>query len=57
MRTNELISGVRADVAVKVFGDDLDTLVEVAEQVEAAARQVEGAVDASTPNRQPACHC
>ncbi|MCK9514303.1 MAG: CusA/CzcA family heavy metal efflux RND transporter [Pigmentiphaga sp.] len=48
MRTNELISGVRADVAIKVFGDDLDTLVEVAEQVEAAARQVEGAVDVNT---------
>ena len=27
MRFNELISGVRSDVAVKVFGDDLDTLL------------------------------
>ncbi len=48
MRTNELISGVRADVAVKVFGDDLDTLVEVAKEVEAVARQVEGAADVKT---------
>lgn len=48
MRTNELISGVRADVAVKVFGDDLDTLIEVAEQVEAVARQVDGAADVKT---------
>ena len=28
MRFNELISGVRSDVAVKVFGDDLDTLLQ-----------------------------
>ena len=35
MRMNELISGVRADVAVKVYGDDLDTLVELAERIEA----------------------
>ncbi|WP_215220361.1 efflux RND transporter permease subunit [Novilysobacter luteus] len=48
MRFNELISGVRADVAVKVFGDDLDTLVEVAEQIESAAREVEGAADVKT---------
>ena len=48
MRTNELISGVRADVAVKVFGDDLDMLIEVAEQVEAVARQVDGAADVKT---------
>ncbi|MDX1549285.1 MAG: CusA/CzcA family heavy metal efflux RND transporter, partial [Lysobacter spongiicola] len=45
MRFNELISGVRADVAIKVFGDDLDTLVEVAEQIEAVALGVEGAAD------------
>ena len=45
MRMNELISGVRAEVAVKVFGDDLDTLVEVGQQVEAVVGQVDGAVD------------
>ena len=33
MRFNELISGVRSDVAVKVFGDDMDTLNETAEQI------------------------
>lgn len=48
MRFNELISGVRADVAIKVFGDDLDTLVEVAEQIEAVTRQVDGAADVKT---------
>src|SRR5690606_32505177 len=35
MRFNELISGVRADVAVKVYGDDLDVLEAVAGQIEA----------------------
>ncbi len=45
MRFNELISGVRADVAVKVFGDDLQTLNEVAEQMERALRGVAGAAD------------
>lgn len=48
MRMNELISGVRADVAVKVYGDDLDTLVEVAERIEAVARAVPGAADVKT---------
>lgn len=48
MRFNELISGVRADVAIKVFGDDLDTLVEVAEQIEAVTKQVSGAADVKT---------
>lgn len=45
MRMNELISGVRADVAVKVYGDDLDTLVRVARQVEAVMGTVPGAAD------------
>ena len=45
MRFNELISGVRSDVAVKIYGDDLDVLLETAEQVEAAAITIAGAED------------
>lgn len=45
MRMNELISGVRADVAVKVYGDDLDTLMEAGERIEAVAAAVPGAAD------------
>ena len=45
MRFNELISGVRSDVAVKIYGDDLDVLLETAEQVEAAASTIAGAQD------------
>lgn len=45
MRFNELLSGVRADVAVKVFGDDMDTLFTVAEQIERVLRTVPGAAD------------
>ena len=48
MRTNELISGVRADVAVKIYGDDLDQLVRVAAQVQKVMSQVEGAADVKT---------
>ncbi|WP_394539693.1 CusA/CzcA family heavy metal efflux RND transporter [Lysobacter enzymogenes] len=48
MRTNELISGVRADVAVKVYGDDLQQLLKVAQQIEAVARKVPGAADVKT---------
>ncbi|MCC5072273.1 efflux RND transporter permease subunit [Xanthomonas campestris] len=45
MRMNELISGVRADVAIKLYGDDLDTLVTVGRRIEAIARSVPGAAD------------
>lgn len=48
MRFNELLSGVRADVAVKVFGDDLDTLLSVAEQIEKILETVPGAADVRT---------
>jgi cobalt-zinc-cadmium resistance protein CzcA len=45
MRFNELISGVRSDVGIKVFGDDMDVLLETAERVAAAIRDVPGAAD------------
>lgn len=48
MRFNELISGVRADLAVKLYGDDLGTLVEVAERIEQELGQVTGAADVRT---------
>jgi cobalt-zinc-cadmium resistance protein CzcA len=43
MRFNELISGVRSDLGIKVYGDDLSTLTKVAEQVAARLKQVKGA--------------
>jgi len=45
LRFNELISGVRSDVAVKIFGDDMDQLHRLAEEAALALRQVPGAVD------------
>jgi cobalt-zinc-cadmium resistance protein CzcA len=48
MRFNELLSGVRADVAVKVFGDDLDALLAVGEQIEKLLEKVPGAADVKT---------
>ncbi|HEY1136958.1 MAG TPA: CusA/CzcA family heavy metal efflux RND transporter [Xanthomonadaceae bacterium] len=45
MRMNELISGVRADVAIKLYGDDLDTLADVGKRIEAVAKTVPGAAD------------
>ncbi|WP_288097411.1 CusA/CzcA family heavy metal efflux RND transporter [Pseudomonas sp.] len=43
LRFNELISGVRSDVAVKVFGDDMDVLNATAAQIAAAMQKVNGA--------------
>jgi cobalt-zinc-cadmium resistance protein CzcA len=45
MRFNELISGVRSDLAVKLYGDDLDQLLKTAQEIEAAVKKVEGAAD------------
>ena len=45
MRFNELIAGVRSDVAVKVFGDDMDVLADVGERIEAVLSAVPGAAD------------
>ncbi|AUM11117.1 efflux RND transporter permease subunit [Ketobacter alkanivorans] len=46
MRFNELISGVRADLGIKVFGDDLDQLVVTANQIHQVLSKVPGAADA-----------
>jgi cobalt-zinc-cadmium resistance protein CzcA len=45
MRFNELISGVRSDLAVKIYGDDLDQLLKTAQEIESAVKKVEGAAD------------
>jgi heavy metal efflux system protein len=45
MRFNELIAGVRSDVAVKVFGDDMETLLATAGEIEHALVKVAGAAD------------
>ena len=45
MRFNELISGVRSDVAVKVFGDSLDELLRVGRAIEEVLSGIEGAQD------------
>jgi len=45
MRFNELISGVRADLGIKVFGDDLEQLLLSATQVQAIIEPIQGATD------------
>jgi cobalt-zinc-cadmium resistance protein CzcA len=45
MRFNELISGVRSDVAVKVYGDDLATLLALGEEIESVLGDVAGGAD------------
>ncbi|OFA29952.1 cation transporter [Glaciecola punicea] len=46
MRFNELISGVRSDLGIKLFGDDLATLVSSAEDILAVLQSVDGVADA-----------
>jgi len=45
MRFNELISGVRSDVAVKIYGDDFGTMEKSANEIATALRSIEGAAD------------
>ena len=47
MRVNEMVAGVRADLGVKVFGDDLEELREAAERVERILRTIPGSADVS----------
>ena len=45
LRFNELISGVRTDVAVKVYGDDIEVMLNSAEQIESILKEIPGAAD------------
>ena len=46
MRFNELISGVRSDLGILLFGDDLDQLSATAREILAAVETIDGAADA-----------
>ncbi|SNY94944.1 CusA/CzcA family heavy metal efflux RND transporter [Flagellimonas pacifica] len=45
MRFNELITGVRADIAIKIFGEDLEVLAKKGNEIGALIENVEGAAD------------
>lgn len=45
MRFNELISGVRSDVAVKIFGDDMDVMNDKAKEISAVLSKIQGGED------------
>ncbi|MFM7669268.1 MAG: efflux RND transporter permease subunit, partial [Betaproteobacteria bacterium] len=45
LRFNELISGVRSDIAIKVFGDDMDQLHHLGEEIAARIARVQGAAE------------
>jgi cobalt-zinc-cadmium resistance protein CzcA len=47
LRVNELISGVKSDLAIKVFGYDIDILKEAADEVAGMVRGIAGAADVS----------
>ncbi|CAM3801615.1 MULTISPECIES: CusA/CzcA family heavy metal efflux RND transporter [Pseudoalteromonas] len=45
MRFNELLAGVRAELAIKVFGDDFETLTALGDEIEGAISQVDNIAD------------
>jgi len=47
MRINEMVAGVRSDLGIKLFGDDLDRMRELARQIEGIVQDVAGAADVS----------
>lgn len=48
MRMNEMVAGVRADLGVKIYGDDLESLRAMAAQVQSVLESISGAADVST---------
>src|SRR5262249_30018356 len=48
MRMNEMVTGIRSDVAVKLYGDDLDVLVAKAKEIETILNQIPGNADVAS---------
>ncbi|MFT5425010.1 MAG: cobalt-zinc-cadmium resistance protein CzcA [Phycisphaerales bacterium] len=48
MRMNEMVAGVRADLGVKIYGDDLDQLRAVASQIQSVLESIPGSAEVST---------
>lgn len=48
MRTNEMLTGARGDLAIKIFGPDLKTLSDLAGRIQETLSKVPGAADVST---------
>jgi cobalt-zinc-cadmium resistance protein CzcA len=48
MRVNEMIAGIRSDLGIKVFGDDLEVLRSTASEVETVVRSIPGSADIYT---------
>ena len=54
MRTNELVAGVRSDVAAQVYGPDLPLLQQLANRIGEVLEKVPGATDVRQWSRGPA---
>ncbi len=53
LRFSELISGVKADIGIKVFGEDLDVLKQTADEIAAVVRAIPGAADVEVEQAEP----
>lgn len=52
MRVDEMLTGARGDVAIKIFGDDTQALNKAAEQLVTLVSQISGATDVYTPQNE-----
>jgi CzcA family heavy metal efflux pump len=52
MRVSEMLTGTRGDVAIKLFGNDLDQLVQSAQRIAKAVREVPGAAEVIAPRSE-----
>jgi cobalt-zinc-cadmium resistance protein CzcA len=54
MRVDEMLTGVRGDLAIKIFGDDQESLNRTAESIVSIVNTIEGAEDVYTPRNEGA---